>query len=144
MDNSMDTIYKYTEFCIQKTSASLKGLDSKLSIFIGFSAVLIRLAADISPWFRIPTCLLALGVIVFCAVSLRGSDTGRMAHPSVLLEDKWFKQGEEVHKGYIVSCWIEALEDYDSVISRKQFNLLCIIGLFTAAIAFYSLGVVLG
>ncbi|MBD2653108.1 hypothetical protein H6G45_06325 [Synechocystis sp. FACHB-383] len=144
MGNSLDTIYKYTEFCVQKTSANLKGLDAKMQIFIGFSAVLIRLAADLSPWFRLSTCSLAFTVIVFCAVSLKGSNVGPMAHPSVLLEDKWFKQGEEVHKGYIVSSWVDALDDYDSVISRKQRNLLWIIGLFCAAIACYSIGVILG
>jgi hypothetical protein len=145
MDNSIDTIYKYTEFCIERTSGILRGYSTKFQVFIGFSAVLIRLAIDVDlQWVRTAVCLLSLAVIVMCAVNIRGFDVGPMAHPSVLLEDKWFKQGEEVHKGYIVSCWVDALDDYDSVISRKQANLLWIIGIFCAAIACYSIGVILG
>jgi len=145
MDSSLDTIYRYTEFCIEKTSSNLRGLNARFQIFIGFSAVLIRLAVDIdSIWFRSMTCSLSLAVIIFCAMALNGLNVGPMAHPSVLLEDEWFKQGQEVHKGYIISCWVQALADYDFVISRKQSNLFIVICLFCAAIAFYSLGVILG
>lgn len=144
MEGSLDTIYRYTEFCVSKTIDNLKGLDSKLGIFIGFSAVLIRLAADLlSPWFRISVCVLALLVIVVCAISLKGSNVGPMAHPSVLMTDKWFQQGGDVHQGYIISAWIESLEDLDKVIIRKQRNLLLVIFLFSLSVISYGLGVIL-
>lgn len=142
---SLDTVYRYTERCIDGCSRNFNGLRNRIGLFIGAGSVLVRLSLDLpNTPVRVVTVLLSAAVVIYSSFSLKPEDLGESANPAGLLDDDFFYQGEEFHKGGIVNDWLKSLEVYESAISRKQGQLWGSICLFCTAIAFYSLGVILG
>lgn len=141
----LDTIYKYTERCMDGSSRNLNGLRTRIGLFLGSGSVLIRLALDLNnSVFRIGTVVLAVAVVIYSVFALGPEDVGASANPAGLLDDDLFDLGEEYHKGAIINSWVKSLELYDAAITRKQNQLWVCIRLFCAAVAFYSFGVILG
>jgi hypothetical protein len=144
-DIGLDTIYKYTERCMDGCSRNFNGLRTRIGLFLGSGSVLIRLALDLNDSvLRIGTVALAVAVVIYSVFALGPEDVGASANPAGLLEDDMFNLGEECHKGAIINSWVKSLEKYDVAITRKQKQLWICIRLFCAAIAFYSVGVILG
>jgi hypothetical protein len=144
-DVSLDTVYKYTERCVDGCSRSFNGLRNRIGLFLGSGSLLIRLAWDLdnSP-LRLMTVILSTAVVIYSTFALKPENIGDSVAPVDLLDDDFFYQGEEFHKGGIVNGWVKSLEGYETAIARKQHQLWVSICLFSSAIAVYALGVILG
>lgn len=144
-DVSLDTVYKYTERCMNNSSRSFNGLRTRLGVFLGSGSLLIRLAWELDQSvFRIGTVVLAVAVVIYSVYALGPEDVGASVNPADLLDDDFFYQGEAFHKGGIINGWVKSLELYDVAIARKQKQLWVCVCLFCVAIVFYSLGVIFG
>lgn len=65
----INIIYEYTLRLISEYGESLTRIDTKISIFIGFSGILIRLAYDL-PHINFVTQILKIGVCFFAVLTI--------------------------------------------------------------------------
>lgn len=146
----LETIYKYTSNLLQSQEDSLIKLDNKISIFIGFSGVLTRLALDLPGKttagiiVKIVVCIFGIMSILISATGLLARHTGKVAAPETLMSDEWFfNKKEEEHQAYIINGWIDAMDEYELIIKKKQIRLYWVIVCFSTASTFFGFGVIL-
>ena len=142
-EDSLNTIYQYTENHVEAQEDSLNRLDAKSSTFIGFSAILIRLAVDLSPSSnstKIWVCFFAILSIVISAAGLTARMTGKVHHPDVLIKD--YLDVDEVTCQYvIIKNRIKLIDEYESLTKRKQYRTNIMILFFCLGVSCYALGV---
>ncbi|MFN9176853.1 MAG: hypothetical protein ACK58N_20690, partial [Synechocystis sp.] len=76
-DVSLDTVYKYTERCVDGCSRSFNGLRNRIGLFLGSGSLLIRLAWDLdnSP-LRLMTVILSTAVVIYSTFALKPENIG--------------------------------------------------------------------
>ena len=140
---SINTIYQYTENEVKAQEESLNRLDAKSSTFIGFSAILIRLALDLSPSSnptKILVCIFAIASIFISTAGLIARMTGKVHHPNVFIKD--YLDVDEVHIQYvIIENRIKLIDEYESLTKKKQCRTNIMISFFCLSVFCYALGV---
>ncbi len=142
-EDSLNTIYQYTENHVEAQEYALNRLDAKSNTFIGFSAILIRLAVDLSPSSnstKIWVCLFAILSIVISATGLIARMAGKVIHPDVLIKE-YLDEDEVVHQYVIIKNRIELVDEYESLTKKKQYRTNITIILFCLAVFCYALGI---
>lgn len=142
-EDSINTIYQYTENHVEAQEASLNRLDAKSSTFIGFSTILIRLAVDLPPSSnstKVWVCFFAILSIVISAAGLTAQMTGKVTHPDTLIS-KYLDEDEVVHQYIIIKNRISLVDEYESLIKRKQYRTNIMISFFCLSVFCYALGV---
>ena len=148
----LDVIYNYTQSLLKEYGEAFTRLDTKISVYIGFSAVLIRLAFDLphesitSERLRNSICILASLTIALCSVGLLAKPSGNVADPKILMSDEWFfGQSEDAHKAYITNGFIETIDELDTLLTKRRIVLAWVTagfvitsGLFAAAVVVSS------
>ncbi len=144
----IDIIYEYTKLLLSEYGESLTRIDTKISIFIGFSGVLIRLAYDLPDehlHFRILKlliCFFALLTIITSALGLIAKPSGNVADPKVLMSDEWFfERSEEFHKAYIVNGFINTLDEFEILFSKRRVTLAWVITFFVISVILFGVTV---
>jgi hypothetical protein len=141
---NVDIIYNYTESHVKCLEESITRIDGRFSTFIGFSAVLIRLALDLpdeSYIMKILVCVCSVLTIIISAVGLGAKQIGNVLHPSALMSDQYFYESDSYKQCLIINDQINLINEYESVIQKKGKRLNWMIGFFTIAIIFYGIGV---
>lgn len=141
---NVDIIYNYTESHVKSLEESITRIDARFSTFIGFSAVLIRLALDLpdeSYIMKIIVCLCSVVTIIISAVGLGAKQIGNVLHPSALMSDKYFNESDSFKQCLIINDQIDLINQYEKVIQNKGKRLNGMIWFFTIAIIFYGIGV---
>ena len=140
--NSVNTIYNYTEFSIKAQEESLNRIDAKSNSFIIFSTALIRLAVDIDEdGIKIFICFFAILSILFGAIGLIARKTGACLHPKTLLMDEYLDEEEMIHQLIIIKDQISLINEYEGLMKNKQFRINCMITSFCISVIFYGIGV---
>ena len=149
-ESPIDVIYDYTQSLLKESGESFTRLDTRISVYIGFSAVLIRLALDLphestgSKLLRISICFFASLTIVVCSLGLLAKPSGNVADPNILMTDEWLlEQCEDNHKAYITNGFIETINELDVLLKRRRRTLAWVTTsflitsvLFAVAVAF--------
>lgn len=145
----VDTIYEYTKNLLAERGEALTRIDTKVSVYIGFSAVLIRLAFNLphnsfeSGLLRVCVCISASLTIILCSLGLLGKPSGNVADPKILMSNEWFfNKSEEEHKAYITNGFIETLDEFDIVFRRRRVLLAWITTCFLIASVFFATAVI--
>ena len=146
----VDVIYDYSQSVLKEYGESFTRLDTKISVYIGFSAVLIRLALDLphesieSGITRISICFFASLTIVVCSLGLLAKPSGNVADPKVLMSDEWFyEQCEDAHKAYITNGFIETIDELDILLKRRRRTLAWVTTSFVIASVLFAVAVVI-
>lgn len=132
-------IYEYTKEYVDSKEIGLDRINQKLTVIIGFSAVLIKFAGDLHSTnniFNILTITKAIAIIVLlisiiCSISgLWSKQTAETINPKELEADWWYKEDEKI-KLFIIRQWFETGIDLEkeAQIRSKLLNVsfLCII-----------------
>lgn len=98
-----ELIYSYTEALLKSQSESLNRLDTKLSVFLAFTGVLVRFVTDLSGEVTVQglTCYSCILLQILAYVSLGASALvlclgltarlrGRVISPKALMRDEWY------------------------------------------------------
>jgi hypothetical protein len=142
-EDSINTIYQYTENHVEAQEDSLNRLDAKSSAFIGFSTILIRLAVDLpsnSNLTKVLVCFFAIISILISAAGLTARMTGKVTHPETLLSN-YLDADELVHQYIIIKNRISLIDEYESLTKKKQYRTNIMILFFCLSIFCYALGV---
>lgn len=152
--SKLDLIYTYTASLLKDQGESLNRLDTKLSGFLGFAALILRFAINLHSdpllttslslpcvsclILKISVCILAGVTIFLCARGLTAQKRGITVDPRELMEDEMFlEKSDEYCKGYIISGWIVITEQYETLGKTKGQTLnQAIVCISLAAIAF--------
>lgn len=127
---------------------SLTRIDNKISIFIGFSGILIRLAYDlphenyVSFLLRCTVCIFALLSIVTSSFGLLSRPSGNVVDPKELMSDEWFfEMAEDDHKAYITNGYIETLDEFEKLLSKRRLVLAYVIVFFVIVSCLFGIAV---
>ena len=124
-------------------------MDTKISIFIGFSGILIRLAYDLHPTnfitliIRDSVCVFAVLTIITSSLGLLAKPSGNVADPKILMSDEWFfEQSEDFHKAYIINGFIETLDEFEILFKKRRVVLAYVIVFFIISVTLFCLAVI--
>lgn len=144
----LDTIYNYTKALLTERGESLTRTDTKISIYIGFSTVLIRLALDLShesiiqALFKAIVCIFASLTIILSSLALLGKPSGKVANPDILMSKEWYvNKTEEEYKCYIINGFRSSIEDLDLILAKRQVTQAWITTFFLVATIFFAIAV---
>ena len=143
----LDVIYKYTEDLIKSKENSIDRIDTKLSTFIGFSGILVRLVLDLpsnsrlTSGIKILICILVGFTVMVASWGLRGKSYGTVASAKYLMSDDLFFREKEKHQSYIINSWIEVIDEYTKILKNKRNELNIAIVTFGTAIILYGISI---
>lgn len=144
----VDVIYEYTQRLLTEEGESLTRIDNKIGIFIGFSGILIRLAYDLphTPYvsflLRCAICLFAGLSIVTSSIGLLSRPSGNVVNPKELMDDEWFfGMTKNDHKVYITNGYIETLDEFEKLLTKRRLVLAYVIIFFVIAICLFGIAV---
>lgn len=115
-------IYQYTKEYVDSKEIGLDRINQKLTVIIGFSAVLIKFAGELcstNSIFSILSMTKAIAIVVLltsiiCSISgLWSKQTAKTIDPKELEADWWYKEDEKI-KLFIIRQWFEAAVDLEN------------------------------
>jgi hypothetical protein len=148
--SNIQLIYDYTKSLVSDQSNSLNRLDTKLSAFLGFSALLLRFALNLPDdaannvcqvVVKVLVCVFAGASVLFSAMGLTAKTRGTTVDPKVLMGDDWYWEPEERCKAFIVNTWIVATDEYEAVGKKKGQKLNLTIWLFCIATILFAVDI---
>lgn len=155
-----ELIYNYTEALLKAQSESLNRLDTKLSVFLAFTGVLVRFVTDLSGKVTVKglTCYSCILLQLLAYVSLVASALilclgltarlkGSVISPKALMRDEWYFAENSEISDYIISGWIEAEKEYEKLgfdKGRKLNTAVWLIALALVSITINALVQVIG
>jgi hypothetical protein len=121
-------IYTYTESLLKAQSESLNRLDTKLSVFLAFTGVLVGFVGELSGEVTVQglTCYpyillkilayvsLGIAALLLC-LGLTAKLRGRVISPKALMRDEWYFAESSDISDYIISAWIDAEKEYEQL-----------------------------
>ncbi|ACB50494.1 hypothetical protein cce_1144 [Crocosphaera subtropica ATCC 51142] len=151
-----DLIYSYTEEFLKLQRESLNRLDTKMSVFLAFTGVLVRFASDLSEKVTIEdfacySCLLlqiityiALGssALILC-LGLTTKLSGTVISPKALMKDRWYFADKNDISDYIISGWVQAEEEYEKLGFEKGRKLNIAVWLIALSLICITLNILI-
>ena len=142
-----ELIYQYTESLLKNQSESLNRLDTKLSVFLAFTGVLVRFVDTLSGKVTVDglpcyTCIflgliayvsLAVSALLLC-LGLTAKLRGTVISPKTLMRDEWYFADRADILDYIISAWIEAENEYKQLGFEKARKLNLAVSLIATAL----------
>lgn len=126
-EDSIDTIYDYTEQTVKAQEGSIIRLNNRSNVFIGFGGTILRLAIDLpdsQQKTKVIVVISALATILIASIGLMASMQGKIIAPDALLEDKCLNADKFTHQYIIIERYNELIEEYESLIKRKQIKII--------------------
>lgn len=129
-------IYEYTKEYLESKEIGLDRINQKLTVIIGFSAVLIKFAGDLNSanFLLVTTKILAIVLLLISTIcSIRGlwsKQTGETIDPEELETDWWYEENEKT-KLFVIRQWIQTGKQLDSEAQTRSrllnISFLCIV-----------------
>jgi hypothetical protein len=133
--------YDYTRDSVKTASESIDKLNTKLTVVLTFGGALVNFSKDL-PGYNVsfegaplqPPCIscylfqVVAFALVFVAIAfglwgILPAKAGRILLPTLLLEDSWNNENEEVYMTYFVQELENTLMELDSLGAKKSVRL---------------------
>jgi hypothetical protein len=140
-EDTIDSIYDYTNTVFERCEESLNRLDQKSSTFIGFSGILIRLILDLPEnheFMKGAVCLFSISAIILSTVGLFAKWTGKAPDPRLIIKEN-LDDDEFEHQMVIIDIKMKLVDEYKQIIKNKQRRTNLSIFCFCLAIICYGL-----
>ena len=145
----IDFTYLDTEKFVDIKTKAISDLNNRLTVFIGFSGLLLRFALELphactsTLLLQILTAITAAAAGINSIIGLRAEEAGLGLKPKILQSKAWRVKDEEKIKVGIIKAWIAGIDDFNKVGLLKKRTLNRTITLISLSVGFFTLNLIL-